>query len=367
MRGRAAIGWGLVAFATLQAGVSWIIDRWEPGLRDPEYGRKLALLRLAQAAQGDRALLLALGTSRTVFGFCPHAGLEGPMKTPPWQFNFGITGTGPLQELMYLHRLLDAGFHPQRLLVEIHPPLLHQTRDWCETKAVDVRRLDWRDVRVLARCDIEPIKLWLKWLPTSLVPCQAHSVAILRRFAPRWSNSDARRRDELLLQDTNVDGWARFPIRTHDDQERQRVETGTVGLYSQALDDFVVTEGPRRALAEILDLCRSRRITAALFLMPEGRRFRERYPSEAQARLGEYLENLSHEYGVAVFDARAWCGDGQFFDGQHLLPEGAASFTARFEHDAVGPWLDHNDPTPVGGEGNATRLAERIQNESRRR
>ena len=44
MRGRAAIGWGLVAFATLQAGVSWIIDRWEPGLRNPEYGRKLALL-----------------------------------------------------------------------------------------------------------------------------------------------------------------------------------------------------------------------------------------------------------------------------------------------------------------------------------
>jgi len=358
MRGRAVLATWLVMFAALQVGLGQAIDRWAPELRDAEYGRKLALLRAAQAAHGDRPLLLVLGTSRTAFGFRPAASVEEATRGPAWQFNFGITGTGPLQELMYLRRLLDAGIRPRRLLIEIHPPLLHQTPDWCETKNVDVRRLDWRDVRVLARCAFEPCKLWVKWLPTSLAPWHTHRVAILRRFAPRWPDAESRSRDETFLRDTAADGWARFPFRASDEEERRRVTTKTVGLYAPMLDDFQVTEGPRRALAETLGLCRRERIETALFLMPEGSLFRERYPLEARTRLDGYLAELRREYGVALFDASAWCADRQFFDGQHLLPEGADSFTARFEHDAVEPWLSH-DSIPAGRENRAERLAER--------
>ena len=310
-------------------------DRYWPALRHPEYGRKLALLTTEAAARPREPLLLALGTSRTAFGFCP-ASDKSP--TAAWQFNFGLTGIGPVQQLLCLHRLLAAGIRPAQLLIEIHPAFLHQTCDWCETRAVDVRKLDWSDLRVMRRYAFEPRELTFRWLASRMAPWYAYRVELLRRAAPGWLD-EACQRDERMLVQTDRFGWSRFPLRPADDAERQRVGKWSADLYTVALTGFEVTDVPRRAIAEMLDICRREQIDSALVLMPEGELFRRRYPSAALTRLDEYLSQVRRDFALRVFDCRDWCDDAQFCDGQHLLPEGAAAFTTRLHDRLLAPWL----------------------------
>ncbi|HQU43534.1 MAG TPA: hypothetical protein PK867_12030 [Pirellulales bacterium] len=322
-------------FAALQAAFALVTDRWWPALRHPEYGRKLALLKAQQTAHSGQPLLLALGTSRMAFGFCA-AGSEN--SDAAWQFNFGLTGIGPVQELVCLHRLLWAGVQPAQLLIEIHPAFLHQTCDWCESRAIDVRKLDWHDLSVVRRHAFEPRELASRWIVSRLSPWYSYRLELLRRVAPGWVD-EAHLRDEQMLGQTDASGWSRFPLRPADDAERQRVGRWCADLYTRPLTDFEVSDVARRAIAEMLEVCRRRQIDAALVLMPEGELFRGRYPSLALPRIDAYLAEVRRAFDVRVFDCRRWCLDEQFCDGQHLLPEGAEAFTARLRGDLLAPWL----------------------------
>ena len=331
--GCAALAWGLLWFATLQMAFAVVVDRC-PAIRHPEYGRKLALLEGQAVAHRGRPLLLALGTSRTAFGFCPSA--EGDEDA--WQFNFGLTGIGPVQQLVCFHRLLAAGVRPTRLLIEIHPAFLHQTPDWCEARAVDVRKLDWPDLAVMCRHAYDPRALAWAWTASRLSPWYSYRAEVLRRVAPGWLD-EASRRDERMLVATDAFGWSRFPVRPADEAERQRVSKLCADLYTGALSEFEVTDVARQAIDEMLALCRNEQIDAALVLMPEGDLFRQRYSHTALARLDDYLEEVRRSVDVRIFDCRLWCDDALFCDGQHLLPEGATAFSARLRGDLLSPWL----------------------------
>lgn len=337
--GRAVLAWGFLFFVALQAAFARLTDHWWPTLRQPEYGRKLALLREQLNVHGDQPLLLALGTSRMAFGYC--AGSPEGSDTA-WQFNFGLTGIGPVQELVCLHRLLATGIRPAELLIEIHPAFLHQTPDWCESRAVDVRKLDWQDFSVLRRFAFEPHDLAWRWISSRLSPWHSHRIDLLRRIAPGWVD-DAHLRDEQMLVETNGYGWSRFPLRPDDAADRQRVEKWCADLYTRPLTDFAVTDMPRRAVAEMLELCRREQIDAALVLMPEGELFRSRYSQTALAAVDGYLAEAKLAFGVRVFDCRGWCADELFCDGQHLLPEGARVFSERLQGESLAPWLAELD------------------------
>lgn len=332
--GGAALGWGLLAFATLQAVCGHAVDGRRAEIRHPEYGRKLALLKSQATDHAGKPLLLAMGTSRTVFGFCASA----EKGEPAWQFNFGLTGVGPVQQLVCFRRLLDSGVRPAQLLFEIHPAFLNQTRQWCEARAVDVRKLNWRDFIVMRRYAYEPRSLTWRWLMSRLSPWYTHRAEILWHIAPSWFN-EASRPDERMLAETDACGWSRFPVRPADTAERRRLERLCADLYSQPMHDFEVSDVPRRAIDELLDICREERIAVALVLMPEGAQFRERYTEAAMTQLHEYLVELQSDYPIEVFDCRAWCADEQLCDGQHLLPEGAQAFTARLQGQRLVPWL----------------------------
>lgn len=333
-RGRAVVACGLLAFAVLQVAGGEVIDRCCPSLRDPEYNRKLAALRAQAAAHHGRPLLLALGTSRTAFGFCAAA--DGAATA--WQFNFGLTGIGPVQQLVYFRRLLAAGVRPAHLLIEIHPAFLHQTPTWCETRAVDVRKLDLHDLAVLRRYAYEPVEFMRRWVACRLSPWHAYRVELIARLKATWTDATPRR-DEQMLADTDAFGWSRYPVRPADEAERSRLGRLCAGLYASPLNDFAVSDTPAKAVAEMLELCRREHIDAALVLMPEGRTFSELYTPRAQRRLNDYLAQVRRTECVPVFDCRRWCDDEQFCDGQHLLPEGAAAFTARLRERHLSPWL----------------------------
>lgn len=353
--GSAVFAWTFVVFALLQAAFGLVTDRWWPVLRHPEYGRKLTLLHAQLKTHRDRPLLLALGTSRMAFGYSPA---RPEQSDTAWQFNFGLTGIGPVQELVCLHRLLSAGVRPAQLLIEIHPAFLHQTSDWCESRAVDVRKLDWRDFAVVRRFAFEPGGLTWRWVSSRLSPWYSHRIDLLRRIAPGWVD-EAHLRDERMLVETDGSGWSRFPLRPADEAERQRVGRWCADLYTLPLCDFAVTDVPRRAVAEMLELCRREQIEPALVLMPEGELFRSRYSPAALAAIEAYVAETRREFGIRVFDCRGWCSDELFCDGQHLLPEGARSFSDRLHGDFLAPWLaERRRP--------AAELAERLTEQKQR-
>ncbi|HVW36360.1 MAG TPA: hypothetical protein VHB99_03610, partial [Pirellulales bacterium] len=110
--------------------------------------------------------------------------------------------------------------------------------------------------------------------------------------------------------------------------------------YEPALKNFRVTELADRAMCELLELCSRESIAAALYVMPEGSEFRSWYPPAARGEIEGYLAKLSRQYGCLYYDAAAWCADEDFWDGHHLLPDGARRFSAKFGRRALQPMLE---------------------------
>ena len=76
----------------------------------------------------------------------------------------------------------------------------------------------------------------------------------------------------------------------------------------------------------------------ALFLMPEGSPFRAWYRPEVRAELNSYLTRLCHEHGATFLDATLWNADEDFWDGHHLLADGANRFSQRFGRELLEPF-----------------------------
>jgi hypothetical protein len=337
-RGRRALLWGLSWFISLQVLFGIAADYWLPGLRYPEYGRKLDMLTRLRAEKGRQPSLLALGTSRVVFGFRPAIDALGNRDADAWQFNFALTGQGPVQELICLHRLLATGFRPSRLLIEIHPALLHQAHPYMEPGLTDLGRLNWSDVSVLARYATDPRQVYINWIRSRIAPWHTHRRHVLGRVAPSML-TELQRTDLNLTRETDARGWSRFPVRPTDDENRRVMEKWSVGLYTEYFRGFEVSDAPRGAVEEMLCLCRREHIEPALLLMPECELFRKGYPHSAESVLNQWLNDVHDKCGIAVFDCRNWCTDDQFCDGHHMLPEGAEHFSARLELSLLQPWV----------------------------
>jgi len=336
-RSRTALVSCLLVFVGMQLGLDIAMDQFDPGLRDPEYGRKLESLKSQAAEKQVEPLLLALGTSRTVYGFRPTL----PPGPAIRAFNFGITAIGTTYELICLRRLLEAGIRPDRLFIEILPPLLHQTPAFCDACGLDVTRLDWRDLQVLRRCGCRPDAAFQSWFRSRLVPCYSLRTALLQRIARDWLD-DAHRCDEVFGVKIDANGWLPYRRQAPGEQERRRISDIFAGYYAKGFNGFEVSGPARRTVSEMLDLCRRERIDATVVLMPEGDAFRRCYSPDMLRKLDAYLSELKEEYCIQVVDARDWCDDSQFSDGLHLLPDGAAIFSARLEHEAIDPGTNPN-------------------------
>lgn len=332
-RGQASLAWALASYLALQLGISAASDDFLPVLRDPEYGRKFALLKRRLAETPRRPLTLILGSSRAGLGLLPgEFALKSSQEGQPLAFNFALTGAGPVRELQTLRRLLAAGIHPRQVLVEIHPLLLHGGPGFGELASLDASRLDWPDVRLLARYIDRPQKLRLDWCCSRLAPCFFQRFCWLHYFAPRWLAPD----NPLFIWN-QLDPFGGLQLQLPAGSERQfdqRVAE-SIREYTLAFDRFRVTEGPDRALRELLSLCRTEGIAAALFLMPEEARFRAAYSTEARTELEAYLRTLQSEYRCAILDPEncrpvADFAESNFVDGHHLSAQGARRFSAWF-------------------------------------
>jgi hypothetical protein len=325
-QGRSSLLWGLATFAALQGLLAVAIELRFPELRDPEFGRKVTRLGARTAASPRPYTVLMLGSSRVLFGF--DAGrLEGPVGRaagrPAVVCNFGLTGAGPLAELLTLRRLLARGTRPDLLLVEVLPPLLSERYD--EAARFPAVRL-WRDdLPLLERYGASGARLRADWWEARPVPWYAHRFAILSRLQPELL-PDAQRQDWAWGCDDA--GWICTPVGPTPEQRRAGADRARQE-YADLLADFRPGGPACRALRELLDVCRRERIPAALLLMPEATSFRALYAGPARERVDALVTRLGRDYGVPVVDARAWVPDDGFWDSHHLWAAGAAAFTDR--------------------------------------
>ncbi|WP_074306484.1 hypothetical protein [Singulisphaera sp. GP187] len=339
------LAWALVWFVASQVALRSLLQS-ELQIADAEFGRKLADLRLAVAAQPDRPLVLMLGSSRVATGFRPDSlpRHEAPTTKAPLVFNFAQVGSGPEMAHLSLQRLLDAGIQPDWVFLEFWPPTWGAERGLKEfMDQINVGCLDWKSLKLLGGYVSRPRKLDRQWWNMQLFPLVTQREPLLRHFAPSWvlnpSEPDRRCRNLDRL------GWW-SPMTSVAPEERGRLVERYRRVYEHRLRRYQVAKTPDRALREIIALCQREQIRATVVVLPEGQVFRDLYPENALRDVKAYLEGIRRDCRVEVVDARDWVGDDGFMDGHHLLPEGAAVFTRRLGQDVVQPLLAEA-PTPI--------------------
>lgn len=339
VRARRSLVWALAAFGVLQVAPSIVMDRWLPELRDPEYGAKLHRLRALQAARPGEPLILVIGSSRSAMGLRPDSLPDCRMADgrTGLVFNFGMTGYGPVQELALLDRLLRDGVRPDQVMIEVHPLLLHQENGYGEEYWLNVNCLDWDDLCLVSRYASRSGQLQRQWWESRLWPWHSRRFLILDRFAPRWAPPETRQNAWSML---DARGWLPHHRQRVTAEEYRRGQEHARREYEPAIKGFRVTELADRAMCELLELCSREAIAAALFVMPEGSEFRSWYQPAARGEVEAYLGKLSRQYGCPYYDAAAWCADDDFWDGHHLLPDGARRFSAKFGRQALQPTLE---------------------------
>jgi hypothetical protein len=134
-------------------------------------------------------------------------------------------------------------------------------------------------------------------------------------------------------------GWHAHHLPPLAEAERRRHFDFARQQYRAALGEFRLGVGPSRALRDLLRRGREERLPMLLLTMPESRPFRDLYSPTLRQGLSDFLQDLAKEEAVPLIAADTWADDGDFWDGHHLLPAGAARFSARFEEAVLRPRL----------------------------
>jgi hypothetical protein len=342
--GAAAVAWGLLFFVCLQLALAIPMEHWRPDLRDLEYGHKRSRLRARLAEQPGRPLLVVLGSSRANHGFRPDALPPLPAYHPPRGgdagapvvFNAALMGSGPILELLCLHRLLADGIRPDWVLLECWPPFLYQDGERAEIYKVPVARLGWSDLRVLAPYYPDPRGLYEDWCLARVTPWSSSRFTLLTQFARDGLPREGRRDDQWVFLDGC--GWLPYRHATAPADVQARLPR-VHDLFRPALEHCRVSEASDRALRQTIALCRREGIGVGLLYMPESPLFRSWYAPAARAEADAYLHRFSRACRVPLLDARDWRPDEEFADGIHLVPRGADAFTEQCGREVLPRFL----------------------------
>lgn len=325
-------------FVAWQLVVAVGIESWWVSAHHPEYGYRLDSLKQRLAAEPGKPLVLMLGSSRTETGIRPDI-----LKFPDGQpiiFNFGITGTSPLQQLIYLNRLLAEGIRPDLLVLEVLPARLGING------SLDSGNLLWPDLAVLRDYQPDVQYTYLSWLGAQINPLYSNRQGFLGKLAPSW----LPRQDKTLLKRIRdvpgLTGWVPW-AETPTPEVCSRRAAHARQEYEQDLRHASLGSDARRIWRQMLTLCQQEGIPAVLCLMPEATAFRGWYSSITHGRVADLLGQLHREFDVPVIDARTWMPDCYFIDGHHLLPDGAARFTELLGRALFNEgWITSRQPSP---------------------
>lgn len=316
-RARRTVMWFFAMFILANVVLSIGMDTVAPRLRDADYISRRNCLQRRIAIQPQTVVL---GSSRTDHGIRPLV-LENQSVT-----NASQIGAGPLLELLTFRRLLNDGLVPRSLIVEYWPPFLHGCGAYSEWIRIDPHRYFPSDEPFIRDYHPDPEGLLRLMREIRRTPVWNHRQRLLSQILPSWLPPDKRLDGGFAKLDSA--GWMPGLERVTS-EARVRSETNAGKYYQPLLAQFSIDPTAKKALREILSLCRERRIPVTLLWMPESGMFRSWYTQQADELANSFLHTLHQEYDAKVIMARDWMHDSAFTDGYHLTAGGAAEFTRK--------------------------------------
>ena len=194
--------WGVALLVLSHLMLTFVVTCVAPEIRDPDQAFKLRKLQECLAQKDPhQPLVLMMGSSHVAMGYRPEI-VE--RNDGPLYYNYGMCFSGPLLDLITLHRLLDAGIHPDTILLEVWPPhLATESAERTDTIALDVNRLTWRDLEILSPYAAKPRSLYQSWFFNRLESWFTYRFTLTKLFAPalfdteqtpeaRWSGMHER-------------------------------------------------------------------------------------------------------------------------------------------------------------------------------
>ena len=331
-RARAALACFALAALALNAAAMLLLDEIRPGIRDPEYGRRVARYKARVAENPGRPVVLVVGSSRAAMGVCPAAWEESRPATPgradPMLFNLSLIGSGPVQELMVIRRAYADGLRPTVVLLEYWPPFLYAEGDWFEPKRVPIDRLCPIDRETVHEYFPDPASVETGMWPHRWNPISASRHRLFSQLFPKWLPSD--KRIDRVWHDVDDWGWKPgFDLPPGPTDTRAEMLGTCRDIYKPLFADYRVAPMADRAIREAVAVARENGAAVGFAYLPESSEFRRWYPPEAERRAREHLAGLSRDLAVPVIDARAWMDDMLLADGFHLTRIGAAEFTRK--------------------------------------
>ncbi len=344
-KGKRAMVWAALFFAVVDLATSLVLNRWRPELRDPAFGWRLRMLQIRRTEEPNAPLVLVLGSSRALHGLAPAYLVESlrELQPRPLVFNFSLSGSGSVRELMTFRRLRAAGIKPDWLLIETWPVQWPEAGAFAERLLVVEDELRWTDLPVLSRYLPGKLDFFARALKGNLVPLVSYRSRLLHAAARGMlphalARGLAKEDDDWICKDGT--GWLPYRKIPNDLAAQRREVAKGLLVAAPLLNPLRISPDSDRALRELLDECRAEGVKTALVLMPEHSACRSWYPPDAHTLVSRYLEQVSAEYDCPVIDARTWSPDEHFADFCHMMPQGAGPFSKRFGRDVLRPWLE---------------------------
>lgn len=349
-KGKRIVVWTLASFLLSQLVFSIYLDRRCLERRDPLYGYRLQSLRERLAAAPNAPLFLILGSSRVKYSIWPEAMKirTADPSAQPLVYNFGLNGMGTIRELMYLRRLLADGIRPDRILLEVWPPLWAETGFFSESRMVqgedDLHWRDWPLVWRYFRRDREVLRMALR---RSLLPISDFRSRLLASMIqPLVPHPQVEELTSFESQCLPVDQGGYFPMpwETTTAEAKQRAVKDGEEKIRPLLQPVRIDARSDAALRELLAECRQRGIPIALIFLPEPSRTRDWYTPESHRIVGDYLTRLHADFPVPILDTRTWVADEYFSDCCHMSQKGVPAFCERLGREVVQPLLEDRLP-----------------------
>jgi hypothetical protein len=323
---RTALASFVVAAIVLNAAAMLALDDIRPGIRDPEYGRRIRQYRQRVAEHPGRPVVLVVGSSRAAMGVSPAAWEEIAPAGTPLIFNLSVLGGGPVMEHLIARRAFQDGVKPDVVLFEYWPPYLYSQGNWAEHRRIVVERLSPSDRPIVREHFPDPDRIEARMHVQRWNPLWAARERLLVQVFPKWLRND--RRMDWMWDEVDAWGWKPgFDYPPGPTPERARMLAACGEIYRPLFADYRISPSADRALRAAIGVAQQNGAKVGLLYLPESTEFRSWYSPRAAQLAREHLAAMTRDLGVPVINAREWMDDGLLVDGFHLSRRGAAEFT----------------------------------------